>query len=239
MDPVTVSTPLAGFIAGLVTSIHCVGMCGPLACAILPRNRPGPAANGGLSHTSSIALYHGARIGSYTGVGLLAGALGGAVASLFSFGVAKALPWAFVALFVVFLLGWEKRIPKIPYLSGLFFRFRMRASQMKRPVLAVLLGVFTPFLPCAPLYLMFGVALLTGSALAGGAMMAAFALGTVAPMWLLQSQFLRWQGRLSPTTMSRIQKGLAVASILLISWRAFSMGEASPEALTIPSCCPL
>lgn len=233
MDLSAINTPLAGFIAGLVTSIHCIGMCGPLACAMLPR-RPGP----GGSPQASIALYHGARVLSYTAVGILAGAIGASVGNLFSFGVSRALPWAFVALFVVFLFGWEKRIPRIPYLSALFFRLRLRASKMKQPVLALLLGTFTPFLPCAPLYLLFGVSLLTGSALAGGQMMAAFALGTLGPLWLAQSQLIRWQARLGPTGMRRMQQGLAFVSIFIIAWRAVSLGEA-PSAAELPTAdCP-
>lgn len=233
MDFSAINTPLAGFIAGLVTSIHCIGMCGPLACAMLPRREgPGGSAQG------SIMLYHGARIASYTAVGVLAGVLGATIGGLFSFGVARALPWAFVALFVVFLFGWEKRVPRIPVLSGLFFRLRLRASQMKRPVLALLLGSFTPFLPCAPLYLMFGVALLTGSGWAGGQMMAAFALGTLGPLWLAQSQLIRLQARLKPTTLRRLQQGLAFASIFIIAWRALSLGEA-PSAAELPTAaCP-
>lgn len=234
MDFTAINTPLAGFIAGLVTSIHCLGMCGPLACAILPR-RDGAA----VSPQGSIALYHGSRIASYTLVGILAGALGGTIGNLFSVGFARALPWAFVALFVIFLFGWEKRIPKIPGLSALYFRLRLKASRTKPPVLALMLGTFTPFLPCAPLYLLFGVSILTGSALAGGQMMAAFALGTLGPMWLLQSQFIRWQARLSPITMRRIQQGLALVSIFLITWRALSTGEASTDGLPTAACCPL
>jgi uncharacterized protein len=230
MDLSAVNTPLAGFAAGLVTSIHCMGMCGPLACALLS-----PRGSSGSAH-SSIAIYHGARILSYSTIGLVAGATGAAVAGLFSLGFAQVLPWAFIALFVVLLFGWEKRIPKIPYLSALFFRIRLRGSQMKQPTLAATLGIFTPFLPCAPLYLLFGVALLTGSALEGGKLMAAFAVGTAAPLWLLQSQYIRLQAKLSPMTMRRIQKTLAVASILLISWRAFSIGDVSTAEIPSANC---
>lgn len=233
IDPSSISTPLAGFAAGLVTSIHCVGMCGPLVCALLPRNQASAS-----SAQASLAIYHGARMISYATIGAVAGALGGAVGHLFSFGFVKALPWAFVAVFLVFLFGWEKKLPKIPVLSALFFRLRLKAATIKRPVLSLLLGAFTPFLPCAPLYLLFGVSLLTGSALAGGLMMAAFALGTIAPLWLLQSQFVRLQKRFSPRTIRRVQQGLAVVSILLIAWRVLATGEASLEtAIPVPSCC--
>ena len=39
MDFASVSSPEAAFIAGLVTSLHCAGMCGPLACSVMPVKR--------------------------------------------------------------------------------------------------------------------------------------------------------------------------------------------------------
>ena len=31
-----ITGPGTALIAGLVTSLHCAGMCGPLACALMP-----------------------------------------------------------------------------------------------------------------------------------------------------------------------------------------------------------
>ncbi len=36
MEMAAVNSPAAAFVAGLITSLHCVGMCGPLACALMP-----------------------------------------------------------------------------------------------------------------------------------------------------------------------------------------------------------
>jgi hypothetical protein len=36
MEIAAVNSPAAAFVAGLVTSLHCAGMCGPLACALMP-----------------------------------------------------------------------------------------------------------------------------------------------------------------------------------------------------------
>ncbi len=235
MDLSTIHTPLAGFAAGLVTSIHCLGMCGPLACALLPRKE---GMNEG-SRQTAVAVYHGSRLLSYAIIGAIAGAAGWAVAGLFSFGLTRIFPWVFAGVFLLFLFGWEKRLPRIPYISGIFFRLRLKAGAMSPIALGATLGSFTPFLPCAPLYLLFGAALFSGSAFKGGLLLAAFALGTMAPLWLLQSQFFRLQARFSPVTLRRVQKTLAVLSIALVLWRFYAGGELSAETgIPAPACCP-
>ncbi len=231
MDLTGVQTPLAGLIAGLVTSIHCVGMCGPLACAVLPANAPGQG-----SPQVALGLYHLSRIVSYALIGALAGAFGAAVAGVFAFPMTSLLPWALVVLFLVFLFGWEKRVPLPAAVSRAVFRLRLRADRLSRPVLGASLGLLTPFLPCAPLYILFGVALFTGSAAGGGLLLAAFAAGTVLPLWVVQAQFFRLRARFSPLTLSRIQKGLALVSLVLVAWRATAGDGFSPEGAA--AACP-
>ncbi len=230
MDLTAVQTPLAGLIAGLVTSIHCAGMCGPLACAILPANTPGKG-----SPQVALGLYHLSRVISYTLIGALAGVFGGAIAGVFSFPLTTFLPWALVVLFLVFIFGWEKNVPVPAAVSRAIFRLRLRAGKLSSPVLGASLGLLTPFLPCAPLYILFGVALFTGSAAGGGLLLAAFAAGTVIPLWLVQAQFFRLRTRFSPITLSRIQKGLALVSLVLVAWRATAGDGFSPDG-TAASC---
>ncbi len=61
---------LAALITGLVGSLHCVGMCGPLAMA-LPVGRL-PASQRGLG----VGLYHLARLTAYAGLGIAIGSVG-------------------------------------------------------------------------------------------------------------------------------------------------------------------
>ena len=39
MEFAGIQSPTAAFLAGLTTSLHCVGMCGPLACALAPAGK--------------------------------------------------------------------------------------------------------------------------------------------------------------------------------------------------------
>ena len=84
-----IDTSAAAFLAGIVTSVHCVGMCGPLSCswAISPKS-------GGFMR--STALYHGGRLVSYGLVGALAGMIGTMPLSFFQHGAGIVLPWLLV-----------------------------------------------------------------------------------------------------------------------------------------------
>src|SRR5262245_46036505 len=81
------------FILGLVGSVHCAGMCGPLALALPGRNSPRTHFSfGWLAHNSG-------RIVTYCLLGLLFGAIG---KSLFIAGVQR---WLSIALGLALLVG--------------------------------------------------------------------------------------------------------------------------------------
>jgi uncharacterized protein len=60
----------SAFIFGLISSLHCIGMCGPIAM-MLPVDRNNPTKK-----TIQILLYHAGRLTSYAMLGLLFGLLG-------------------------------------------------------------------------------------------------------------------------------------------------------------------
>ncbi|HRI82324.1 MAG TPA: sulfite exporter TauE/SafE family protein, partial [Opitutaceae bacterium] len=67
MEFAAVNSPAAAFVAGLVTSLHCAGMCGPLACALLPmRGAPGQPAADAATVSSAYQL---SRLAGYTALG--------------------------------------------------------------------------------------------------------------------------------------------------------------------------
>ena len=207
MDPSQLTTPAAVFVAGMVTSAHCSVMCGPLTCVILPQKKSSLA----------IGAYHAARSTSYMLVGGILGAAGTSAASIFTGSPARYLPWVLVLLFVALGSGLERRFTVPPVFSRLMMKLNFRRAGNMRG--AALLGLATPFLPCAPLYLVFGVALFSGSFAGGVKLMACFAAGTAPLYWLAQSQYFRLQARLSPLTIQRSRRGLAWLSAILLGWR--------------------
>ena len=167
---------------------------------------------------------------SYALAGGLLALAGDRAAALFSTAPARVLPWALAILFLAFAFRVEKWIPQSKAFAALLLRFRL--TSMRPGVVATLLGFFTPLLPCGPLYLMLGVALLAGSFAEGALLMTAFAVGTVPLLLLLQTQFTRLP--FSPVTLQRVRQGLALISAALLMWRAV----AGAEGLAAPMHCP-
>jgi len=214
MDYASISSPAAAFLAGLVTSIHCAGMCGPLACAVLPARREQG------DPTTAATTYQLARMVSYTALGALAGGLGRMPLALFSASVLKWLPW---------LRFW----PKLPILGRLYMGISRRLRGYPPAANAAALGLATPLLPCGPLYFLLALALLSGSVARGAEFMLAFGLGTVPLLWVAQTQFGRLQSRMSPLWSGRVRVGLSLAAALIAAWRLRgTLGAGGPD----PTC---
>lgn len=209
--------PLAAMVAGAVTSLHCVGMCGPLACA---------ACTGkcGRESTGAAAVYHGARLFSYGMVGLLAGALGARLSDALLGGATRGMAWIFALFFLAVVAGLDKRL-RVP-LGGRWLGGVVGRAQAMTPTLrAGVLGLATPLLPCAPLYLVVAAAALAGSAGSGAVLMLAFGLGTVPLLFFVQNRLAWMERKWSPRAMDLARRGLALASVVLLVMR----GLAAPE----------
>lgn len=193
--------PLAACAAGLTTSLHCAVMCGPLSCAL--RVKP--------------LEYHGGRLVSYTVLGALAGAAGQGILGLLKSDTARLVPWVLAGVMLIIALGLDRRLPQPRLLAGWLLRLRLHRS----------LGLLTPLLPCGPLWLMLGAAAITGTWTGGGLLMVSFVAGTMPLPWLLQSQAARLRGRFSPLTLGRVQRGLALVSAALLTWRAVASSHGS------------
>ncbi len=228
MEFAAINSPEAAFVAGLVTSLHCAGMCGPLACALTP----GPGEDADLRMTST--AYHCARLASYAGLGAIAGGLGREPLTWVSHSSLRWTPWLMVVLFVGLALRWDRHLPRVPALGRLAWGLRVRLGKGSRVRAAALLGAATPLLPCGPLYFVAALALLSGSALRGVEFMLAFGLGTVPLLWLVQSQFHRVQARFSPILLERSRIVLALAAAVVVTWRLrATLGFPGPDPSTL------
>lgn len=224
----TIDTSAAAFLAGLVTSLHCVGMCGPLSCSWAVS---GP----GSGFMRGTAAYHAARLGSYALVGALAGSLGAMPLRFFQHGAGIVLPWMLVLVFIAIGIGVDRWMPKPALLAVPLRRMQLAAYKLPGTSRAALLGLATPLLPCGPLYMMFGLAMANGSASRGAEFAAAFGLGTLPLLALAQTQLHRLTSKWPPGTMLRVQRGLALAAAVILAWRLRGTLDFSSEE--IPSCC--
>lgn len=223
-----VDTAAAAFVAGLVTSLHCVGMCGPLSCAWAVGG-----GKGGSSFVAQTSLYHLGRVASYTLVGSLAGLVGYMPLTWFQKGPGLVLPWLLVLVFLLVGVGLDSWLPKPKFLSAALRTIQGRLFRLASSWRALLLGVVTPLLPCGPLYVMFALAMANGSPWKGGEFALAFGLGTLPLLFLAQTQIHWLGGRLQPKTMRYLQRGLALAAAVVMAWRLRGTLEAGGE----PTCC--
>jgi uncharacterized protein len=199
MDASALTSPMAAFVAGLATSLHCAAMCGPLACAV--RCKP--------------VNYHGTRLAAYTAAGALLGGVGWSVRGYFDGHAAHWVPWLLAAVLVIIGFGWDKRIPQPRFISRILIRARLNRA----------LGWLTPLLPCGPLWLMYGVAILSGSALSGALLLGSFAVGTIPLFLLLQAGIWKLQQRGSAAWLPRAQQFFALGAAALLVWRTILIDQ--------------
>lgn len=208
-----INTPAIALLAGLLTSVHCVGMCGPIACSltILKKDEN--------SRIGAATAYHAGRLISYTSIGAMLGAIGAKPLEFFHHSSFGFLPWVLVAVFVAIAFGLEKKLPRPAFLDRWAARLRFKAMKISATRGGLAMGLATPLLPCAPLYIFFAACLATGSALRGAEFALAFAFGTVPLLWASQLGMQQLQLKLGPQWVKGIQKAVALLAALFIAKR--------------------
>jgi hypothetical protein len=181
----------AALVAGLVGSLHCAAMCGPLAiggCTADGRIRPRLAAG-----------YFAGRLVSYALMGALLGSLGGRFAHAAAF--VRLQQVALAAVAVGFLWRGVAMLPPPRDLVALGKRRRPPVWQWVAPALpraGLGLGLATGLLPCGMLMAGWMFAAVTASPLGGAALMAAYSIATapgVAGALLGRRVLQRWLAR--------------------------------------------
>jgi uncharacterized protein len=218
MEFASINTPAAAFAAGLVTSLHCAGMCGPLACMMAP------AREDRVDPFTVATVYHGARLAGYTLLGAVAGGAGRVPFDLAGGSAAGVLPWVLVGFFLIVGFRLEKRLPRLAVLTRLQWKLQSALRGRSRLRVAAVMGAATPMLPCGPLYFLIAISAFAGSAVRGAEFMLAFGLGTAPLLWLVQANYGRLRLKLTPAMLGRVQAGLALATALVLGWR-LSAGE--------------
>lgn len=163
---------LAALTTGLVGSLHCVGMCGPLAMA-LPLGRL-PYHQRWLG----TLVYHAARLTAYASLGAVVGGLG---QGLLWLGWQRSLSvGAGLFLLVLTMLQRGRWGSLTARLSTRWFMEPM-ARWLQRPSLLSFagLGLLNGFLPCGFVYVAMAGAITTGQAAPSALYMLTFGLGTL------------------------------------------------------------
>lgn len=217
---------------GLLGSLHCAAMCGPLQLAL-----PIPAGGAGRIVLGRL-IYQLGRVTTYGVLGVLGGLVG---KSLFLVGLQR---WLSIVLGIAVLAGFviSRRVavsaPVVRLVAKLKLAMSAQLRQRSFRSLA-LLGLLNGLLPCGLVYVALAGAVTQGSLLAGSGYMLVFGLGTV-PMMLAVSL----SGKLFPPAWrlklnGAIPVGVCLLAGLLIL-RGLSLGipYVSPDlAVANPSCC--
>lgn len=209
MDATLLAAVGGAFVTGITGSVHCLMMCGPLACAAVPRGAPGSAR-------VASAAYQGARVLSYTAVGALLGAVGGGVTLALSVSTRPYLPWVMAAALLASVLQLGKRLKPLPGISRGVSALTRAGAKFSPAARAAVIGGVTPLLPCGLLYGVFAAALSSSSALAGMALMGAFALGAVPALIAAQLGLSKvsFQNRWLDFTLRRAVPLLAASTLI-------------------------
>ena len=226
------------FALGLVSSLHCVQMCGPIVLSYsLPLAEPGPEGTpSGRGPGRGLAWahlwYNLGRVTTYAGLGALAGAAGGVIglgARLAGIAHGGRIA-AGVAMIVagVYVSGLMRRSGLIridsPGIGARLARFGKRFMLSVRPANKFRLGLVLGFLPCGLIYAALLKAVDAGSAIGGALTMLAFGLGTSLALGAtgLASTSFGWR-------LGRWSNALAGASIMFAGALLIWMGLA-PDA---------
>lgn len=190
------------FVVGVLTSIHCVGMCG----GIMLSQSLSRESNSKFEVLIPSILYNLGRVVSYTILGGMIGALG----SVFYLSItAKAALQMFAGIFMI-IMGFN--MTGFSVLRKLSIKLPISACKIKnKSGSPFVVGVLNGFMPCGPLQTMQLFALGTGSAFKGALSMFMFSVGTV-PLMLT---FGAVSGLLSKGYTQKILKFSGVLIIVL------------------------
>ena len=172
---------ISALALGLLSSFHCVGMCGAIAFSLPTQHLKG------VKKTAGILLYNSGRITTYTLLGLLFGVLGRQIQ------IAGFQQWFSIIAGVTIVLIVIQSVAKKPvlHLPG-FKKLNIWVQSLVAKFLAspsmgsmYLLGMANGLLPCGLVYLAITAALAAGTITGAAGFMAAFGLGTFPALFLL------------------------------------------------------
>jgi len=222
---------LPALILGLVGSLHCAGMCGPLAMAI-------PATgNTRMSFTFGRLAYNFGRVTTYCLLGVFFGCIG------LSFVMAGFQRWASIVAGATILIGLTAstrltfQAPVVRAVAHV--RSRLGLLMKQRTYRSIyLLGILNGFLPCGMVYVAGAGAVAAGGFVSGVGYMLAFGLGTI-PMMLsigLAGKLVHVGLRLRYQKLIPVSLAI-LATLLIMRGLALGIPYLSPALTQLRECC--
>lgn len=197
------------FMAGLLGSGHCLGMCGALVSGYFMKAGPS-------KRYLPYFIYQLARIGVYTLVGFAAAALGVALVSRGMFGKAQSILQMVIGTVVIILalgiLGWIPFQGAVRLLPMTLLRKGYAQSRTRGPILgAMIAGVLNGLMPCPLTFAMAVKATSATTIMEGGLLMLTFGAGTLPTMLFISVAF----GKMSAHFRGLMLKSAAFIMIVM------------------------
>jgi sulfite exporter TauE/SafE len=221
---------LSAVILGLMGSLHCVGMCGPIAF-MLPVDQTNNYKKFG-----QIFIYHFGRLMAYGIIGLVFGFLG---KGLSIFGAQQKLSIAIGIIMILVVLIPYKIFNKYNLSKPIYKVISKVKNQLGKELKKkssdtfLTIGFLNGFLPCGLVYMALFGAIAMGNALQGSLYMMLFGLGTVP----LMTTAIYFSGLLKGGIRQKVQRVIPVFVVvigLLFILRGLGLGipYVSPAPVT-------
>ena len=166
---------LTGFVIGLFGSLHCVGMCGPIALAL-----PIPGESKAKLILSRIS-YNLGRVITYSFLGAVFGLFGNRLILIGLQSQISIIVGVIILLAVLIPRKWRTKITSIGIVHEFNSLIKSSFSKLfksKSQVSFLYMGILNGFLPCGFVYIGIAGAVATADVLSGTLFMMMFGLGT-------------------------------------------------------------
>lgn len=198
----------SAFIFGLISSLHCIGMCGPIAM-MLPVDRNNPAKK-----VIQIMTYHLGRLSAYASLGLVFGILG---RGFYLAGFQQQLSILVGIMMITIAVVPERVFMKYNFskpVYGLIAKVKSSlGNQFKRktPDAFFTIGLLNGFLPCGLVYAALFGAIAMQNATLGIAYMLLYGIGTIPMM----SAVVFVSNRLTLPFKNKLQKIIPIVAVFI------------------------
>lgn len=198
----------SALIFGFISSLHCVGMCGPIAM-MLPIDQ-----NNSFKKWIQIATYQLGRVVAYASLGLLFGVLG---SGFFFAGFQQQLSILVGVLMILIAIIPEKKLAQYNFSKPIYKLISTVKTQLglqfknKSYKSLFLIGLFNGYLPCGMVYVALFGAMAMNHVFLGSLYMILFGLGTI-PLMAVVVNFFKSN---SFTFYAKFQKAIPVLMIFM------------------------
>ncbi|MEY2670287.1 MAG: hypothetical protein RLZZ577_603 [Bacteroidota bacterium] len=198
----------SAFIFGLISSLHCIGMCGPIALMI-PVDRTNPAKK-----TTQIITYHLGRLTAYASIGLVFGLVG---KGFFLAGIQQRLSVFIGVAMIITILTPERVLANYNFSKPVYRLISKIKSSLgkhfnnKSYQSLFTIGLLNGFLPCGMVYVALFGAIAMQNVPFGIVYMLLFGIGTIPMM----SSVTYLNSILTVSFRNKIQKAIPYVGVII------------------------